>query len=413
MKSNVTLDVEFCRGHFPALDSGWAFFENAGGTLVPRQVVERTASFMTHNQVQPAEGYEASMAASALIGEGCDALASIINASPDEIIIGPSTTANVYALSHGIRPLLQAGDEIIVTNQDHEANNGSWRRLADIGVIVREWRMNGQTDDLEVEDLEALLCDRTKLVCFTHCSNIVGMVHDVKAITKRVHAAGGLVCVDGVAYTPHRRADVKDLDVDFYLYSPYKIYGPHLGVLYGKHELLAKTANESHYFLGDDDHQRRLALGGLNFELTAACAGMADYFNAVHAHHFPQADLGQQERLVQVFELFAQHESKLANRIEEFLTSKAEVRLIGAGAAGKRERVGVFAFLANGRNSQDIPVALRERKLGFYADDFYAARCIDALGAREQNGVIRVSLAHYNSEEDVDRLINGLNDILH
>ncbi len=382
--------------------------ENAGGTLVPRQVIDRLAHFTSYCQVQPDEGYDASLEAARHIDAGRGALAALINADIDEIVVGPSTTSNVYVLSHALRPLLRPGDEIIVTNQDHEANNGAWRQLADVGVVVREWRMNGDSDDLEIEDLEALLTDKTRLVCFTHCSNIIGMIHDVKAIVRRIHAAGAWACVDGVALTPHRRVDVKDLDVDFYLYSPYKVFGPHMGVLYGKRELLAQTANESHYFLGEDNFQRRLCPGGPNFELTAAAGGMAEYFDAVHAHHFPGANVEEAERLDRVFGLFAEHETGLSIRIEEFLGGHRAVRLIGKGAAARRERVGVFSFVVEGRDSRTIPAALKADKIGIYADDFYAARCIDALGLRAQNGVIRVSLAHYNSSADVDRLLDKL-----
>lgn len=408
MTPEVTLDTEFCRRHFPAMESGWVFMENAGGTLVPSQVIKRATGFMARNQVQPGEGYEASAAAAERIAEGRAALAILINAGTDEIVVGPSTTSNVYVLSHALGGLLKPGDEVIVTNQDHEANNGSWRKLELTGAIIREWRMNADTDDLEIEDLEALLNEKTKLVCFTHCSNIVGMIHDVKAIVARIHNAGALACVDGVAYAPHRRVDVKDLDVDFYLYSPYKVFGPHLGVLYAKREVLARTTNQNHYFIGAGDFQRRLCPGGLNYELTAASGGMAEYFDAVHAHHFPGTNIGTRERLGQTFGLFANHESALARRIEDFLHTKPDVRLMGAGAAGRRERVGVFSFVVNGRNSQEIPTALRKHKIGIHADDFYAARCIDALGVRARNGVTRVSLVHYNSTADVDRLIRHL-----
>ena len=412
MAAGIQLDVDFCRSHFPVLESGWVFLENAGGTLVPRQVTDRLAHFTAACQVQPGEGYPASEEGARMIEEGKATLAALINAEVDEIVIGPSTTSNVYTLSHALRPGFAAGDEIIVTNQDHEANNGAWRALEATGLVVREWRMNAETDDLEIEDLEALLNPRTRLVCFTHCSNIVGLIHDVKAITATVHAAGAMVCVDGVAYTPHRRVDVKDLDVDFYLYSPYKIFGPHMGVLYGTRAALARTANQSHYFLADDDHQRRLCPGGYNYELTAAAAGITEYFDAVHAHHFPGANVAAAERIEQVFELFAAHETAEGRRIEAFLGAQPSVRVIGAGAPADRERVGVYSFLVDGRDSREFPTALRDRKIGLHADDFYAARCIDAIGARPQNGVVRASLAHFNSSADVDRLIDGLAELI-
>ena len=411
MSSETTLDVDFCRRNFPALDGGWVFLENAGGTLVPTQVTERLTQYTSQYQVQPGEGYEASEIGAQRIAEGQTILARLINADEDEIVIGPSTTSNVYTLSHALKPLIQPGDEIIVTNQDHEANNGAWRALEASGVIVREWRMSSDTDDLEIEDLEALLSDRTKLVCFNHCSNVVGLIHDVKEITRKVHDAGGLVCVDGVALVPHRRVDVKDLDVDFYLYSPYKIFGPHMGVLYGKRELLALLANQSHYFLDDGDFQRRFCPGGYNYELTAAAGGIGEYFDAVHAHHFPGANIGASERLGQVYDLFTAHEQVLSDRVETFLRSNPAIRLAGPGANG-RERVGVFSFVIDGRLSSEIPEKLRAEKIGLYAGDFYAARCIDALGARECGGVIRPSLAHYNSTEDVTRLLDQLERVL-
>ncbi|MDH3661819.1 MAG: aminotransferase class V-fold PLP-dependent enzyme, partial [Alphaproteobacteria bacterium] len=317
-----------------------------------------------------------------------------------------------YALSHALRPLLAAGDEVIVTNQDHEANNGAWRKLASRGINIREWQMNAETDDLELEDLEALLTERTKLVCFTHCSNIVGLIHDAKQIVSRIHDAGALACIDAVAFAPHRRVDVKELDVDFYLYSPYKVFGPHMGILYGKRELLALLASQSHYFLDPDDYQRKLCPGGPNYELSAAAAGIGDYFDLVHEHHFPGANCETQTRLDQLFKLFADHETALARRIEDMLIARQEIRLAGAGARSYRERVGVFSFTVGSRDSKEIPAALHEQQIGVYADDFYAARCIDALGARAQNGVVRVSLVHYNSENDVDRLLDALDRTL-
>ena len=407
----TNLDVEFCRSHFPELSGEWIFMENAGGTLVPRQVIDRLTHYASHCQVQPGEGYAPSDEAQRMIDEGRTTLAAIINAEPDEIVVGPSTTGNVYVLAHALAPLFAPGDEIVVTNQDHEANNGAWRRLEAHGVVVREWRMSGETDDLELEDLEPLLNDRTRLVCFTHCSNIVGMIHDVKAIVERIHAAGAMACVDGVAYAPHRRVDVKDLDVDFYLYSPYKIFGPHLRVLYGKREALAKAANQNHYFVPDGDFQRSLCPGGPNHELTAAAGGITEYFDALHDHHFPGANARQQEKLDNLFGMFAAHETDMARRIEDFLSSRPGVRLIGRGAAARRERVGVFAFLVEGRDSREVAKQLRAAGIGAHADDFYAARCIDAVGARPQNGVVRVSLVHYNSMAEVDRLIQALERI--
>ncbi len=412
MAPKAALDVAFCRRHFPAIDGDWVFMENAGGTFVPKQVIERTQHYITNCQVQPGAAYPASASAAEHIDAGAKVLADLINADSNEIVVGPSTTSNVYVLSHALRPLLAAGDEIIVTNQDHEANNGAWRRLEDTGIVIKEWRMNGDTDDLEIEDLEALLTDKTRLVCFTHCSNIIALIHDVKAIVKKIHDAGALACVDGVAYTPHRRVDVKELNVDFYLYSPYKIFGPHLGVLYGKRDLLLKAVSQNHYFIGDDDFKRKLCPGGPNFELTAAAVGIGEYFDEVYAHHFPGANIGQSERLQQVYDLFSAHEDSMAQPVNDYLRSNPRVRLFGNGETAKRERVAVFSFLVSHRDSREIPGKLLRHKIAVGADDFYAARCIDALGARPQNGVVRASMVHYNTRDDVDRLLTHLDGII-
>ena len=412
MTAKVSLDVAFCRRHFPAIDGDWVFMENAGGTFVPEQVIQRANRYLTNYQVQPGAAYPASASGTACIDAGVRVLADLINAGANEIVVGPSTTSNVYVLSHALRPLMANGDEIIVTNQDHEANNGAWRRLESTGIVVKEWKMNSDTDDLEIEDLEALFTDKTRLVCFTHCSNIIGLIHDVKAIVGKIHEVGALACVDGVAYTAHHHVDVKELDVDFYLYSPYKVFGPHMGVLYGKHDLLMRTSNQNHFFVGDDDFKRKLCPGGPNYELTAAAAGIGEYFDEVHAHHFPNASVSQAERLQQVYELFSAHEKSMTRRVEDYLSSNPRVRLLGRGAPRDRQRVGVFSFLVNDRDSEEIPAKLLPYKIAIGVGDFYAARCIDALGARSQNGVIRASMVHYNSHEDVDRLLTHLDEVI-
>ena len=410
MSQKTEFDVAFSRSQFPALDpelaEKWIYLENAGGTLVPRQVIERATHYLTWTQVQPGEGYGPSTEAADRIEEGRAAVAAVINAEIEEIVIGPSTTSNVYVLSQALAPLLSDGDEIIVTEQDHEANNGAWRRLEQRGATIREWRIDRDTQDLEIEDLEALLNERTRLVCFTHCSNIAGLIHDVAGITEKVHAAGAMVCVDGVAYAPHRRVDVKALDVDFYLYSPYKTFGPHMGVLYGKREHLTRLANQGHYFVPPEEAQRRLCPGGYNYELTAAAGGIAEYFEKLHEAHFPGANLPRKDAIDRVYGLAAAHEDAMARRLDSYLRSKPGVRLVGAEA--QRERVGVFAFIVEGRDSGELPAALRTDMIGIHADDFYAARYIDALGVRPQGGVVRVSLAHYNDDSDVDQVIESL-----
>ncbi|MDH3689281.1 MAG: cysteine desulfurase-like protein [Gammaproteobacteria bacterium] len=409
MSDATTLDLEFVRSQFPGLNE-WALFENAGGTLVPRSVIDRVNAYMTDTQVQPGAEFASSALAEERISESQQAMAQMINASVDEIIISASTTMNIYVLSHALRPWFKPGDEVIVTNLDHEANNGAWRRLEEVGVVVKEWQMSSETAELEVGALENLLSERTRLVCFTHCSNITGSIHDVKNITNIVHQAGALVCVDAVAYAPHRHLDVQDLDVDFYACSLYKLYGPHLGMLYGKREHLSRARPQNHFFI--EDIPLALNPGGPNHELTAALSGIVDYFDASHAHHFPGSNAELHQRFDQVFSLIAEHEQTLATRFMNFLNSKPGIRIIGRPTADKSLRVPTFSFVVGNRNSEEIPASLVRRKIGIRAGDFYARRCIDELGLQAQNGVIRASMVHYNTMDEVDRLIDGLDEII-
>lgn len=404
-------DIEFARTHFSALASDWAFFENAGGTLAVNSVLERTQAYMKNNIVQPGARFEASAEGLSKIEESQNLMAHMLGAHSSEVMIGPSTTMNVFLLSHAIRSWFKAGDEIIVTNLDHEANNGAWRRLEEFGLVIREWKFNRETAALEISALEGLLSDRTCLVCFSHLSNIVGGINDVTAITKLVHQAGALVCVDGVAYAPHRAMDVKKWDVDFYLCSLYKLYGPHLSLLYGKQKHLERLANNNHYFLSDKI-PLKLNPGGPNHELTAGLAGIVDYFDLMHRHHFGDSNIDLHERIQQLFELIAEHEERLAAPFVQFLEDKKEVRLIGPRNVGKQLRAPIFSFTVAGRQSSEIPSAVLPNKIAVRSGNFYAARCIRDLGFQEEEGVVRVSMVHYNSKNDVNRLIEALDEVI-
>lgn len=405
------LDTSFVRQHFPGLNE-WALFENAGGTLVPQSVIDRVRSYMTETQVQPGAVYAASALATERIDESQRLMAEMINAAPEEIVIGASSTMNVYVLSHALRPGFKPGDELIVTNLDHETNIGAWRRLAQAGVVIKEWCLVPETAELAIEDLEALLTERTRLVCFTHCSNITGSITDVQKITRLVHDAGARVCVDAVAYAPHRSLDMKALDVDFLIFSTYKLYGPHLAILYGKREHLLAAEGQNHFFIGERNIPLKLNPGGVNHELTTGLTGIIDYFDALYGHHFPGQQAGVQQRVREVFKLIADHEEALAKRFVDFLLTKPKVRLIGRATAHKGQRTPTFSFVVEGRDSEEIPRRLVEYGVAIRAGDFYAARCIEALGAAARNGVIRASMVHYNTLDEVDRLIVGLDEAL-
>lgn len=403
------LDTGAVRARFPGLDSDWAFFDNAGGTHVLDTAIERVADYLRTTPVQLGASYDASQRASARQLEAAGATARLMNAAdPAEIVFGPSTTSLLDRLARAIRPTLAEGDEIVVTDVDHESNIGPWRRLEKTGIRIRTWPMNADTLRLEPEDLSPLLNERTKLVCFTHVSNILGDVMPVAGITRMVHAAGARVVVDGVACAPHRLMDVAGWDVDFYVFSAYKLFGPHLAALYGKRSHLLELENLNHYFFEPDALPAKLQPGAISYELPPAMPAVTDYLaglGGVESDH-------PRERLKTGFDRIAAHEMRLASRLIEFLNARPEIEIIGPDTADPERRTATVSFTVRNRDSADFPAALDREKLAIRFGHFYAVRLIERLGLTEKNGVVRVSMAHYNTVDEVDRVVEALDRTL-
>lgn len=407
-KEDPVLNVDFCREQFPAHCWDWAFFENAGGSYVPKSVIARMTAYMTECQVQPGAPFPASMLAQQRMDAGHQAMADMLGVDVDEVVIGPSTSANIDVLSRSLRPLWAEGDEVIVTNLNHEANSGPWRRLAASGIKIIEWPVNPDTAALEVGLLDQLLTDKTRLVALPHVSNITGDINDVKAISKRVHEAGALVCADGVAYAPHRFVDVKDWDVDFYAFSLYKTYGPHIGLLYGKKALLEQAKSQHHYFIPETATSYKMNPAGPQHEIIASLSGIADYINTVAAEHLDDLPNDLFSRTRAVYELFTRHEGTLAKVFTDWANAKDNVRIIGRSSADTKDRAPTFSIVVEGRKSEDIALAVASDHVAVRHGDFYARRLVEAVGIDAEDGVIRCSMAHYNTIAEVERLVQAL-----
>ena len=413
MSEQTTLDLEFVRGQFPQACWDWAFFENAGGAFVPHSVIKRLTSYMSECNVQPGYPFPISQKAEERMHLGHQLMAEMIGADLEEVVVSASTSINVYVLAQALRPLWKAGDEIIITNLNHEANSGAWRRLEEFGLKIIEWPVHPDSGQLDIDLLDRLLSDRTRLVAFPHVSNITGDINDVARITKKVHDAGAMVCVDGVALAPHRHVDVKAWDVDFYLFSFYKVFGPHMGCLYGKRAHLLEATNQYHYFINNDDTTHKLNPAGPSHESIAALVGIADYFDALAIHHFPERSNTLFERVQSVYDIASRHEEVLATKFVDFLASKPGVRLLGRQTGDISERCATFSFVSDSRSSQDIAKAVVEKKVAVSNGNFYANRLVEALGIEDiEDGVVRCSMAHYNTEEEVDQLIRALEPVL-
>ena len=412
--TNTKLDLKFVRSQFPAFSDpmckDWSFFENAGGSYVPIQVINKLNEFMTSTKVQPYAEYPMSKIAGDNMDKATEFFADMINAKNKEIIIGGSTSINLYVLSNALKYSLQPGDEVIVTNQDHEANISPWRRLAEVGAIIKEWKINPDTAELEIKSLENLITKKTKIVAVTHCSNIVGSVNDLKKISELAHKQNAIVIGDGVSYAPHGFPDVKELGVDFYTFSLYKTYGPHLALLFGKEDILKNLPNQNHQFL-EGSYPYTINPGGPNHEELVSLIGIYEYMMNLYSHHFNDENLSIREKINKVNNLISIHEEEIANPLLEYINSKKNLKLIGKNKIINKNRAPTISFTSNHKTSKEVSKILVADKIATRNDNFYAWRCLDYLGIDTNDGVVRLSLVHYNNINDVNKVLKALDKI--
>ena len=400
----MTLDVAYVRAHFPGLSDEWALMDNAGGSPPLFGVIEAVHDYMRFRQVNLGASYGPSADATARVAAGAEAMATLIGCDPDEVVLGPSSTMLVRLLASALASSFEPGDEIVVTNLDHESNIAPWRELAELGLIVREWKFDPATGDLTASALDEVLNDRTKLVAFTQVSNLYGTVHDATALVRRIHEAGALAVVDGVAFAPHRQVDVRAIGADFYFLSLYKLSGPHEGLLYARRDRLKATRSLAFPFLGDDLGPYRLQPGNVNHELTAALPALLDYYVQLGDHHGGGG-------LQKAFAVIEQHEAALGQPVLDFLRERIGVTLLGR-ARMDAERVPTISFVIDGRDSAEVVKALDAHGVGTRYGHFYSYRAAEALGLLEQNGVVRVSLFHGNTPREVERLLAALDAVI-
>lgn len=404
------LNLDMIRAEFPALQDGCIYLDNAGGSQVLRRVADRVSEYLLGSSVQLGASYAQSQAAGERVLAARRAVAQLVNApADDEVVMGGSTTLLMHllrALSPGLRP----GDEIIVTNTDHEANIGCWMRLREAGAVVKVWEVNPETLELDLADLDRLLSTRTTWVAMTHASNILGTVNPVAEVARRVHAVGARLCVDAVAYAPHRLVDVQASGADAYVFSFYKVFGPHYAVLWLRRDLLLGLPSLNHYFIGPEVVPYKLQPGNVNYELSYGCIGICDYL--VHVGDTLGATGTERQKMQVAFDAFEAHENLLAERLLAYLRSKPSVRVIGHDSVDEGQRVPTVSFVAGQQSSEAIVRHMDRFGIGIRFGDFYARRLIESLGLAGNGGVVRVSIAHYNTLEEIDRLIQHLDEVI-
>jgi selenocysteine lyase/cysteine desulfurase len=405
------LDLEFVRSQFPAFGSpafaGQAHFENAGGSYPCAQVVARLERFYRDRKVQPYHPFPASQAGGAEMDEARARLAAMMGVADEEVSFGPSTSANTYVLAQGVRQWMGGTGAVVVTDQDHEANSGVWRRLEASGVEVREWRIDPQTGLLDPADLARLLADgRVRMVAFPHCSNVVAAINDVAAICAIARAAGARTVVDGVSYAPHGLPDIPALGCDVYLFSAYKTYGPHQGIMVIRRDWGMELPAQGHFFNAGTLYKRFTPAGPDHAQI-AACAGMADYIDALAGHHGVAGDAAARNR--GVHDLMRAAEVAAVQPLLDWLAARNDLRLIGPRDAGARAPT--VAVEVSGP-AEPVAAALGRAGIMCGGGHFYAVRPLRAMGIDTDKGVLRLSLVHYTTPQEVTRAIAALDRAL-
>ncbi len=414
----VQLDLDFVRSNFPAfarpINDGQSFFENAGGSFACRQTIDALTEYYTDLKVQPYSEFESSRRAGELMDRSRERWAEALGVEAREVVFGPSTTANTYVLAHAFADVLEPGNEVIVTNQDHEANTGAIRRAAErVGCEVKEWRIDPDTGLLDIADFEALLSERTGLVTVPHASNIVGSENDVTRITQLAHAVGARVIVDGVSFAPHSLPDVGAIGADVYLFSLYKTYSVHQGLMVRAGRADGRTP-EPEPLLQRQRERQAPQPGG-----TRPRAGGVGRRGARLRRSAPPAPWrighrrsphGGHERLDAVARATRMHSHRCCSTRSPVATT--------SGSSDQRRSMPSRVTAArpshsarSSRDPQEVAHALVERGVQTSSGHYYAARVLDGLGIDPDRGVVRLSFVHYTSPADVERAVDALADV--
>ena len=406
MSFSLPLDSERIRAEFPSFRQpslkDFAFFENAGGSYTSAAVLNRMRAYYWNTKVQPYGAFPASREAGLAMDEAHRRVAMAMNLAADWIHFGPSTSANTYTLGRAFESWLRPADAIIVTNQDHEANSGAWRKLASRGVEIREWKVDPQTGQLHVDDFEKLLDSKVRLVAMPHASNIVGEINPVTEITRLAKSFGAVTIVDGVSYAPHGLPDILALGCDIYLFSAYKVFGPHQGIMAIRPSLAAELPNQGHFF-NETAPRKRLVPAGPDHAQIAASAGIVDYLEKVAEIAGDNTEgVGPYRR---AHNAMRAQETTLLAPLLEYLREKNGVRLIGPSDPAKRAPT---VSIVLDRPAAHVAGMISRHNVGVGGGHFYAYRLLEAVGVNPSHGVLRMSFVHYTTPEEVSRLIAAL-----
>lgn len=398
------------RKAFPALAEPLVFLENAGGSQVPAVVADAIRDYMTTSYVQLGAGYPLSDFCTELVNRAHDFASLLANGTRDGVaILGSSCTQLVMTIARAYGKTLRRGDEVVVMESGHEANVGPWAELAERGATIRTWRFDPDAMACPLENLDDVLSDRTRIVAVVHASNLLGAVVDVAAVAKKAHAVGARIVVDGVAFAPHRAIDVEALGADYYVWSAYKVYGPHLGAMVARAEALDEIDGPNHFFIPRDEIPYRFEPGGVSHEACAGLLAVGSYLRWLAGRH-PGAPVDR-ALIEDAFAYAADLERPLVARLLGWLRDRPGVRVIGPAAAGP-DRLPTVSFVHERKSSREIVAEVHAADVAVRHGHMYAYRLMEPLGLDPADGVVRASAVHYNTVGEIDRLIAALERVI-
>jgi cysteine desulfurase family protein (TIGR01976 family) len=410
------LNLDWVRAQFPSLSQTVdghpaTFLDGPGGTQVPQRVIDAISDYLKRDNANTCGAYATSRHTDAMIASARSAMADFLGSDPDEIVFGANMTSLTFAISRSIGRELGSGDEIVLTHLDHDANVSPWRALEERGVTIRMAEIHEEDCTLDMEDLARKITDRTKLVAVGYASNAVGTINDVAKIIRLAHERGAMAYIDAVHFAPHGPIDVRALDCDFLVCSTYKFFGPHMGVLYGKREHL-KRLEPYKVRANTNAIPNRWEWGTLNHECIAGIAACVEYL-ADLGRRMNSSASSRRAALAAAYQAIQKHERGLAETLIRGLHDISGLKLYGISDLNRLDhRCPTFAVRIKGHTPLELATQLGERGIFTWDGNYYALNLTERLDVEKDGGFLRIGLAHYNTAEEVERLLVAIGEIV-
>ncbi len=418
-------DVKKIRNQFPALErkvhgNTAIYLDGPGGTQVPKRVADKMTDYLFHHNANAHGHFATSRECDALHEAARETMACFLNCMPEEIVFGDSSSTNNLKLAFALARGMKAGDEVIITDLDHESNRSPWLHLAERGLVVKSVKVNPETCQLDLDDYKSKLTDKTKVVALNWASNGVGTITDIKPLIDQAHDKGALTIIDAVHYAPHRPIDVNALDIDFLVCSPYKFFGPHMGVLFGKAEEMKKLETYRVLVEGNTQPPEKLETGTPQFEAICGSAEAVEFIAdigydcEVWAEKQHPEDLkelkGRRWYIVAGMLAIEEYEDPMARKLRSALVQMDKVKIFGPPEGAPR--TSTVSFLIEGMRAGEVAKAMGDEGIFVWAGHYYAKELInEVLNLKSVGGLVRIGLAPYNTEEEIDRTIEVIENI--